>query len=38
MEPVPETREVIEELVAQGDVQIGVTWLQMGRAAKQIVP
>ena len=38
MEPVPETREVLDELVSQGDVEIGVTLLRMGRAAQQIVP
>ena len=38
MEPVPETREVLEELVNQGDAEIGATLLAMGRKAKEIVP
>lgn len=38
MEPVPETREVLDELISQGDVEIGVTLLEMGRRAKEIVP
>jgi GAF domain-containing protein len=38
MEPVPETREVLEELIHQGDVDTGATLLAMGRKAKEIVP
>jgi GAF domain-containing protein len=38
MEPVPETREVLDELISQGDVEIGVTLLAMGRKAREIVP
>ncbi len=38
MEPVPETREVLDELIRQGDVEIGATLMAMGRKAKDIVP
>jgi GAF domain-containing protein len=38
VEPVPETREVLEELISQGDVEIGVTLMAMGRKAREIVP
>jgi GAF domain-containing protein len=38
VEPVPETREVLDELIRQGDVEIGATLMAMGRKAKDIVP
>ncbi len=38
MEPIPETREVLEEFISQGDPEVGVALLRMGRRAKQIVP
>ncbi len=38
MEPVPETREVLEELIHQGDVEIASTLLAMGRKAQEIIP
>jgi GAF domain-containing protein len=38
VEPVPETRQVLDELIRQGDVEIGATLMAMGRKAKDIVP
>jgi GAF domain-containing protein len=38
VEPVPETQETLERLVAQGDTMLPTTLLRMGRRAKSIVP
>lgn len=38
MEPVPESREVLDELISQGDADIEATLLAMGRKAQEIVP
>jgi GAF domain-containing protein len=38
MEPIPPTKAVLQELVSQGHVDVGVTLLDMGRKAKEIVP
>jgi GAF domain-containing protein len=38
VEPIPETREVLDELISQGDTDVGVALLRMGRKAKEIVP
>jgi GAF domain-containing protein len=38
VEPVPETREVLDELISQGDGEIGTTLMAMGRRAREIVP
>lgn len=38
MEPIPETRETLEHLVAHGDTMLATTLLRMGRRAQSIVP
>jgi GAF domain-containing protein len=38
VEPVPETREVLDTLMSQGDTELGVALVRMGRRATQIVP
>jgi GAF domain-containing protein len=38
VEPIPETRQVLEELVAEGDVAVAAVLLRMGRHAVEIVP
>jgi hypothetical protein len=38
MEPIPETRDALEQLVAQGDTMLPTTLLRMGRRAIAIVP
>lgn len=38
MEPIPETREALELLVAQGDSMLPTTLLRMGSRAKSVVP
>ena len=38
MEPIPETRETLEQLLAQGDTTLPTTLLRMGRRAAGIVP
>lgn len=38
MEPIPETRATLEQLVAQGDTMLPTTLLRMGRRALAIVP
>jgi hypothetical protein len=38
VEPIPQTREALEQLVAQGDTMLSTTLLRMGRRATQIVP
>jgi GAF domain-containing protein len=38
VEPIPETRQVLDELVAEGDVAVAAVVLRMGRQAKEIVP
>ena len=38
MEPIPETRETLEQLVAQGETMLPTTLLRMGRRATSIVP
>lgn len=38
MEPIPETRQVINQLVAEGDAAVAAVLASMGRKAQQIVP
>jgi len=38
VEPIPETRETLEQLVVQGDTMLSTTLLRMGRRATGIVP
>src|SRR5437764_9254489 len=38
LEPVPETRETIEELAKYGDTEAATALLQMSRRVMQIVP
>jgi GAF domain-containing protein len=38
VEPIPETREVLDELISHGDLDVGVALLRMGRRAQEIVP
>jgi len=38
VEPLPETRDTLEQLVAQGDTMLSVTLLRMGRRTTSIVP
>jgi hypothetical protein len=38
VEPIPETQEILEKLVASGDRGLALTLLRMGRRAESIVP
>jgi GAF domain-containing protein len=38
VEPIPETREALDELVSQGDTEVVVALLTAGQAVKDIVP
>jgi hypothetical protein len=38
VEPIPETREALEQLLAVGDTQLSTTLLRMGRRTVSIVP
>jgi GAF domain-containing protein len=38
VEPIPETRKVLEQLVSEGDDNVAVVLLRMGRRAREIVP
>ena len=38
MEPVPETREVIDRMAKEGDTEVAVVLLRMGRSAQEVVP
>jgi hypothetical protein len=38
VEPIPESREVLDEMVGEGKPQLAATLLRMGRDARRIVP
>jgi len=38
MEPISETRQVLNQLIAEGDVAVAAVLVSMGRKAQQIVP
>jgi GAF domain-containing protein len=38
VEPIPQTREALAELTNQGDPEVGVALLRMGRKAREVAP